>query len=298
MLLWMGAAITAIYLPILNESPLRIMFTLPAVFFVPGYCLIAYLFPKKGEIGFIERLMLSFGFSIVVVPLIGLSLDFTPFGIRLDPIVIFLTLFTVVMILVAHYRRALLIPEERFQFQFSDIIGKIREGLVPPSERKFDRVLSLILALIMIVTILSTAWVIFSPKDGEHFSELYILNANLKADNYPIQIIPHQFYPIYIGIGNQEYQNVSYKVEIWFEEIETNKTIHNSNIRTMDPAEPLETSLAHGETRLIPYNLFLNKKGYNRIDFLLFKETVPGPEITGIDRINASYRNVHLWIVD
>ncbi len=47
---------------------------------------------------------------------------------------------------------------------------------------------------------------------------------------------------------------------------------------------------------IIPYNLSLNKTGYNRVEFLLFNETVPGPEVTGSDRINASYRDLHLWV--
>lgn len=53
---WLAASIVAIYLPILNETILRIVLTLPVVFFIPGYCLIAALFPKEGEIGLIEQI--------------------------------------------------------------------------------------------------------------------------------------------------------------------------------------------------------------------------------------------------
>jgi uncharacterized membrane protein len=54
------------------------------------------LFPKNDDIDLIERMTLS----IVIVPLIGLGLNFTPWGIRLDPIVISVTLFTLVMLLI------------------------------------------------------------------------------------------------------------------------------------------------------------------------------------------------------
>jgi hypothetical protein len=34
------------------------------------------------------------------------------------------------------------------------------------------------------------------------------------------------------------------------------------------------------------------------VEFLLFEEDVPGFEVTGSDRINASYRNLHLVLPD
>ena len=296
MLIWLAAAIAAIYLSALNGTPLRIVLTLPVVFFLPGYGLIAALFPKTGEISPMERLMLSVGFSIVVVPLIGLGLNFTPFGIRLEPLVILLVLFTFAMILVAHYRRTLLPPEEQFRIRFSAITGTAREGLVSGDETRVDRFLSSILALVMIIVIIMTIWVIVSPKEGERFSEFYVLNANLTADNYPDRIFPKEIYPLYIGVGNQENRNVSYTVEIWAGHVETDKITNTMHYLTMDPADRLDLTLADNETRLIPYNLSVSKKGYNRMDFLLFNETVPGPGVTGIDRVRASYRDVHLWI--
>jgi hypothetical protein len=32
------------------------------------------------------------------------------------------------------------------------------------------------------------------------------------------------------------------------------------------------------------------------VEFLLFNEGGPGLDVTGSDRINASYRDLHLWI--
>ncbi|MGD0952643.1 MAG: DUF1616 domain-containing protein [Methanotrichaceae archaeon] len=78
---------------------------LVTVLFLPGYALIAALFPRKDDIDSIERVALSFGLSIAVVPLIGLGLNYTPWGIRLVPVVISLCLFTVMMSVAAHLRR-------------------------------------------------------------------------------------------------------------------------------------------------------------------------------------------------
>ena len=209
-LLWLAANILAIYLPILNESPFRIILTLPGLLFIPGYCLIAVLFPKKGDIGLLERVMLSIGLSIAIVPLIGLGLNFTPWGIRLEPVLISITLFTLAMIVVAQFRRAILPSEERFKVPFFEIAGKIHRELLPPGESRIDRFLSIILTLVMIIVIITTVYVIVSPKEGERFSEFYILNENRISSNYPSVIVTGLDYPMFIGVGNQEHRNVTY----------------------------------------------------------------------------------------
>ena len=52
-----------------------------------------------------ERIALSFGLSIAVVPLIGLLLNYTPHGIRLAPALLGLSVFTILLALVAYVRR-------------------------------------------------------------------------------------------------------------------------------------------------------------------------------------------------
>jgi uncharacterized membrane protein len=295
-MLWLIAGIITIYLPILNATPVRYVLTIPIVLFIPGYCLIAVLFPKEGEIGFIERIMLSIGCSIAVVPLIGLGLNFTPFGIQQETVVILLSIFTLVMILIAHYHRALLPSEERFRIRLSAIAGHIREEIVPSEESRFDKFLSVILALVVIIVIITTVYVIVVPKEGERFSEFYILSEKRIAADYPRQIISGISYPMYIVVGNQEYRNVTYTIETWFLRTEFDNVTNTSHIITMDPGERFALILAHNETKVIPYNLSVGKTGYDRVEFLLFNETVSSPEVTGRDRLNASYQDLHLWI--
>jgi len=296
-IVWLVAGIAAIYLPILNETPIRIVLALPVVLFIPGYCLIAALFPKDGDIGLIERLMLSIGVSIAVVTLIGLGLNFTPWGIRLDPIIISLTFFTYVMILVALYQRALLPVEEQFRIPFSAIAGRIRREIIPPGERGVDRVLSVVLMLVMITVVIGTVYVIVAPKEGgERFTEFYLLGEKQMAQDYPDQIIAGQNYPMYIGVGNQENQDMVYTIETWLLRTEFNNVTNTSHIIAMDPNDHVSFTLAHNATTIIPYNMSLKKTGYNRVEFLLFNDSVPGLEVTGSDRINASYRDLHLWV--
>ena len=95
-----------VLMPPLNETPIRILLGLPLVLFLPGYSLIAALFPRKADLDGLERTALSFGLSIAVVPLLGLALNYTPFGIRLSPVLVVLSVFTIVLAAVAYVRRA------------------------------------------------------------------------------------------------------------------------------------------------------------------------------------------------
>jgi len=75
------------------------------VLFIPGYVAIEALFPMGRELDVIERFALSVGLSLALVPLIGLLLNYTPWGIRLNPIVISLTCFTLILAVVALVRK-------------------------------------------------------------------------------------------------------------------------------------------------------------------------------------------------
>jgi hypothetical protein len=74
------------------------------VLWLPGYTFIKALFPAQVPIktstenlDTIERIALSLGMSIAIVPIIGLLLNYTPWGIRLTPIVLSLFALTLVL---------------------------------------------------------------------------------------------------------------------------------------------------------------------------------------------------------
>ena len=99
--------IGSIYL--LPQSPpfiyVRYVFGAVAVLYFPGYTLIEALYPKKEDLDGLERLALSIGLSLALIPLVGLLLNYTPWGIRLDPIVVSLSLLGVALALVAAVRK-------------------------------------------------------------------------------------------------------------------------------------------------------------------------------------------------
>jgi len=73
------------------------------VLWLPGFSFIKMLFPteppvktSKKNLDPIERIALSIGMSLALVPIVGLLLNYTPWGIRLTPIVLSLLALTTV----------------------------------------------------------------------------------------------------------------------------------------------------------------------------------------------------------
>ena len=98
-------SVVIITVPPLNATPIRAVVGFPLVLFLPGYSLVSALFPRSDELDGIERIALSVGLSICIVVFIGLALNYTPWGIRLGPILLALSSFTLIMTGVSAVRR-------------------------------------------------------------------------------------------------------------------------------------------------------------------------------------------------
>jgi uncharacterized membrane protein len=258
--------IVFVSVPLLNETPLRVVLGLLLVLFLPGYSLIAIFFPRKDDLGMIERVALSFGLSIAVVPLLGFVLNYTPFGIRLIPILITLSAFTISLSIVAWVRRMKLPPEERFRVPFERLL-KVNLG-----QSVLDKVLSIALIASIIVTCATLVYVAVTPKTGERFTEFYILGPNGTASDYPTDLKVGEEGKVIIGIVNHEYENVTYRIVV---------RLDNDTIATIDGIR-----LTNGEKWEQNFTFTPQKTGENmKLEFLLYREGSEEP-----------YRTLHIWI--
>jgi hypothetical protein len=87
------AAILSIYVVPADLPWVSIRWVLASVFvlFIPGYATVEALF-SKSELNSLERFALSVGLSLAIVTFVGFLLNYTPWGIRLTPLVISLTI--------------------------------------------------------------------------------------------------------------------------------------------------------------------------------------------------------------
>jgi uncharacterized membrane protein len=295
-LLWIIGTVACIYLPILQETPLRVIFALPFILFIPGYLLIAALFPSDEDLDWIERIALSFGLSIAVVPLIGLGLNYTPWGIRLDPIVTSLVIFALAMAVIAAYRRIILPKEKRLIIPINEVKAGIQEELFPQESTQLDRALSIILICAIILAVATTVYVIVVPKEGEKFTEFYILGEKGKAADYPTNFRAGTEQFVTIGIGNHEYRNVTYTTMVYGFNQQFDTRTNTSTIRSSTPIGSFTTDIAHNETVERRFNFTIQDTTINRVQFLLFNEELPEPGLSPADLVNSSYRDLHLWV--
>ncbi len=101
------ATVPAVFLIPENLYPwlyIRIVFGAIYVLWLPGSSLVRALFPPKQQkrdqpekdMDATEKMALSIGISLALVPLVGLLLNYTPWGITLVPIIISLLMLTLI----------------------------------------------------------------------------------------------------------------------------------------------------------------------------------------------------------
>ncbi len=76
-----GAILLLLVLIVTNPSALRAVLVLPFVLFLPGFALTVILFERE-YLGIPERLLLSVGLSVALIALVGLLLNWTPWGLQ------------------------------------------------------------------------------------------------------------------------------------------------------------------------------------------------------------------------
>ncbi|TMS42245.1 MAG: DUF1616 domain-containing protein [Methanobacterium sp.] len=255
--------------PTLNKTVVRTVLGLLLVLFFPGYALIASLFPKKDDLDSIERITLSFGLSIAITPLLGLVLNYTPWGIRLDQILISLTGITLLLCAVAIIRRRRIPEENLFLVDFEGFFRRFDTDFKDQS--KTNKILSTVLILSIIFAIITTAYIIVTPKEGESFTEFYILGPGGKASDYPTNLTSGQEGNVIIGIDNHENKNTTYHLIVT-----SNNTVQLDQMLTLQNGEKME----------IPFNFTAGEPGEKKMEFKLFK----------LPDNNNIYRSLHLWI--
>ncbi|MDI9394634.1 MAG: DUF1616 domain-containing protein [Euryarchaeota archaeon] len=265
-----------VLVPVLSGSFLRTVLGLLLVLFLPGYALTAALLPAKKDLDGIERAMLSFGLSIAISPLMGLGMNYTSWGIREVPVLAGLSAFTLLICMVGFFRRLQLPETEAFNVTIKSFVSTSKTELLEETGPKGSKAFALLLTISILASIGSLAYVIGNPKEGESFTEYYILGPDKVAENYPTELAPGKSGTVIVGITNHEYRTMDYTMEIRLEN-------HSLPL----PEDQKYISLDHKERWEEPVTFTPSVEGKNmKLEFLLFNETEK----------SVPYRNTHLWI--
>ncbi|MBN2187605.1 MAG: DUF1616 domain-containing protein [Dehalococcoidia bacterium] len=276
--LWLIDILAILLILVITFFPIsvaRIIIGIPLVLFFPGYTLVAALFPRRGDLRGVERIALSFGLSIAVASLIGFILNYTPWGVRLYPILISLTVFILAMSGVAWRRRKRFVEEDRFQVSF-DIRFFLWKG-----QGGIERVLSIILTLAIAAAVGALAYVIATPRTGERFSEFYILGPQGEAVGYPGNLRLGEKGEIVLGIVNREQEEMDYQVTVVIDggvEGVTTWTKDEDGELTLIAGNTIDVEgLAHEEKwkRRLVFEPLRRGEG-QKLEFLLFSSKLRG----------------------
>ena len=301
---------------LIPNTPARVVLGLPFLLFFPGYVLIAALFPRKqnatletqnselttqnsrSEMDSIERVALGFGMSIAVTALIGLGLNYTPWGIRLEPVLYAIAAFIVIVSGVAYFRRRSRGRKE-LMAQVNLKIPGIWQG------SPLNKTLNVILIIAIIGALGTLIYTVAVPKVGEKFTEFYILGINGQAADYPTDFnlklnaqssklevtgvqygstalpVTEKWGRITLGIVNHEQQDTSYTVGMQIDGSPVNIPFQGSSVNKIGPVVLAPEGKWEQAIGIIPQHSGDNQE----VEIFLYK-----------DGGTEAYLNLHLWI--
>ena len=205
--------------------------------------------------------------------------------------VVSLAIFTIVMAAAAYWRRMHLPVGERFSIEFRETISSWKTEILADEKSRLDKALTVILIITIFLSIAALVYVIVTPKQGEKFTEFYILGPGGKAYDYPTSVLAGNSSTVIVGVVNHEYVLVNYTMSISLNNTPVNNTTRKDNFRDdfpfIYPILSMNLTLAHNETWEKPVSYVLNHTGdLQKLEFLLYKE----------GNFTSSYRDLHLWV--
>ena len=289
---------------------LRTAFGLVFVLFLPGYAFVAALFPEGDSrnpddrsklttttgygtgIGDVERVLLSFGGSMAITPLVLLLLNFTPWGIQVEPYVVSTGLLTILLAGVGSFRRQELPAEVRYDPGVQRRVGSAWRAIREPEGT--GQLFNVIMIVSVLTLAASISYAIVVPGQDEQFTEFYLLSQDddgqLVADHYPSEYPRDGEEPLILAIENEEYEPMNYTVVVELQSVSRadNRTV----VESQDEIYRFRTAVEHDKRHLDRHVIEPTMTGQRlRLVYTLYRGQAPADPSA-----EDAYRSLHLWI--
>lgn len=282
-------------------GPVRVVLALALVLVLPGYAIVAAFFPASNrgaddlgrfddepgglvnplpndyEIDGIERLALSVTLSIAVVPAVAAVSSFTPWGVRVEPILVGVTVLTVLFVVLAAVRRLQLPPSKRFHLPMRRLVAvptpfETGSPLGRASRRRRTANLAAVAATVLVLS--SVGFALAYPPAGETFTEFYVAGEGSTGGDvrdYPSSFTVGEPRTVTVAIENLEGSTVTYSVVA---------VLRDDGASTADSgATTLSTdrvTVEDGGTERLPIQVSPTRSGDDLLlQFLLFRGDPP-----------------------
>lgn len=294
------------------DAPLwTVVLGVPFLVFVPGYALIAVIFPGNGPrnqasglpdfrnvriedgISHVERLALSFGVSVSLVPLFGLTIaalgaPFTPSTVTGT-----LTVFTGGCILVALLRRFQLPVEERFRLPLGQWASNTRTFLFGGSWS--DSAVNIALVICVLVGISAAAYAFSAPQPDAEFTSFALLTRTADGEyvssDYPTNFTQGEPQELVVSVTNNRRETNEYTVVAALQRV---RPTGDDQLRVISQREQrrFEVELTPNETWRRPHDITPQRGGTNlRLVYFLYRGDAPSEAGSG-----TADDRLQLWI--
>lgn len=288
----------AVFAPVVRETPIRVPIALAVVLFVPGYVVVAALYPGatdstdrsfengrdslrsgrlRSGIGGVERVALSFALSFVIVPVLVFPLVRLYEGVHLAPTTVALTGFALLVTAIAAVRRRNLPEEERFSGPIRSWLATDRSSALSFNGRADAALTVLLVASILLVAGSVGFAAVNLPQDDE-FSSISLLteteDGELTADGLPTEISEEESEEIVVEVENHEYRTTEYTLVVVEQSLESNGD--EPVVNDQRELDRVSFQLQHGEIESLEHELEPTLTDEDaRIAWLLYVDETP-----------------------
>ena len=309
---FVGAVDVALAQSFVYGTPLAVALGVPLVLFAPGYAVVAMLFPGAGpegepngwvratvgteRVGLTpgERLAVSFGTSLALLPLLGVALSLTGVGFAPWTVITSLSAITVGGGVVGAVRRVRLPPSERFGVPVRSLASRLRSGVVG-TDSALEAALNVALAIAVLAAVASLGYAVAAPSDGEQFSHLSLVTESESGEyvssGYPQNFSAGETKPLTVVVENHEGQSVEYTVVAKLQRVEQTS---DGGARVLRETEltRLNGRVEGGETWRARHDISPTMVGDDqRLVYLLYKGDPPRNPST-----SNAYEHAHIWV--
>ncbi|MFC7115151.1 DUF1616 domain-containing protein [Natronoarchaeum sp. GCM10025703] len=304
---------TAVFFPILRSTPLRVPLGFVFVCLVPGYVVVAALFPERfraesGErvggqlssapgtegangVTVTERFLLSVGLSIIIVPAIGYAWNFTPWGIQLVPVLLSVSGFTIVVAVLAALRRWQLPGNAQFRPGLPDGLDEVWPvGTGGGSVR----VVNAVLVVSVLFFAMSAGYAAVELSYDEQYSEFYLLSGDgetFAGVDQSSVVVGGDQQTIGVAISNHEGQPKNYTVVVIQQTVD--EAGNATEVRDQTPLDSFTVAVDADETVVRNYTFTpAARDDRSRVVWLLYPNDVPDTASTA-----SAANHVYLWVV-
>lgn len=273
----------------------RFVVALPLLFFLPGYAVVALLFPAVGDLSLREtgettvRFALAFGTSITVLALTVVVVGgVTELG--LVALVEALAVATLFVAQIAAIRRIRLPQHRRYRAGVTRNVRGAIDGFVHDRSR-VGMISALFLVVGMLVAGGALAFAVAQPPDAHEYTEFYVGteadDGTVSTSALPETVTVGESVPMVAGITNLEDAPQDYGVVAQLQVLDDGgQVVEREDLASFD------ASLDAGENWEHDHAIEPSITGEElRVQYLLYRDDVPETPTA-----DSAYRELHVWI--